>query len=62
MSRQDVVYKINCLECEVFYIGQTKRLLKTRIKEHTTDINKKNGSLSVISNHRLEHKHEFNKT
>jgi len=39
---------------------QTKRLLKTRIKEHTTDINKKNGTLSVISNHRLEQKHEFN--
>jgi len=25
-----------------------------------TDINKKNGTVSVISNHRLEHKHEFN--
>jgi len=42
------------------FVDQIKRLLKTRIKEHTTDINKKNGTLSVISNHRLEQKHKFN--
>jgi len=35
-----------------------KRQLETRIRKHL-DINKKNGSLSVISSHRLEHNHEF---
>jgi len=39
-------------------VGQTKRLLKTRIKEHVNDI-KKSGSPSVISNHRLSHNHDF---
>jgi len=41
-------------------LGQTKRQLRTRIHEHIIDINKKCGSLSVISNHRLENDHEIN--
>jgi len=60
LSHQDVVYKIKCNDCEATYIGQTKRQLKTRIHEHVIDINKKSGSLSVISNHRLENDHEMN--
>jgi len=39
-------------------MGQTKRLLKIRIKEHVNDI-KKSGSSSVISNYRLSHNHDF---
>jgi len=38
----------------VSYVGQTKRQLATRIREHMADINKKSGTLSVITNHRLE--------
>lgn len=59
MSHSDVVYKISCSECEVTYVGQTKRQLGTRVKEHRTDINKKSASPSVISCHRLETNHEF---
>jgi len=59
MSQSECVYKIVCLDCDASYVGQTKRQLATRIKEHKKDINKKNGALSVISNHRLE-KNEFN--
>jgi len=59
MSQQGVVYKISCRECEASYVGQTKRQLRTRIKEHISDINKKSGSPSVISEHRLNLKHEF---
>jgi len=36
--------------------------LGTTINEHVADINKKNGSLSVISNHKLEGTHEINET
>ena len=32
--RSDVVYKINCTNCNFVYYGQTERPLKTRITEH----------------------------
>jgi len=34
------VYKITCPECDVIYIGQTKRSLKTRCEEHTKEAEK----------------------
>lgn len=33
-----VVYKISCANCDAIYIGQTKRALTTRLKEHGTNI------------------------
>jgi len=58
-QQRNVVYRISCTQCNMTYVGQTKRQLKTRIKEHKLDINKKTGILSVISEHRLELGHEF---
>jgi len=49
MSHHGVVYKIFYHNCDASYIGQTKRQLRTRIKEHNSDIRKKNGSPSIIS-------------
>jgi len=60
MSYCDVVNKITCHDCDVSYVGQTKRQLGTRIKEHFSDINKKSGSPSVISHHRIHMNHEIN--
>ena len=45
--------------CESSYVGQTKRKLKTRIKEHKTDIKKPTSEISVISRHRLNEMHEL---
>jgi len=39
MSQTDCVYKIDCSDCEMTYVGQTKRKLGTRIREHKADIN-----------------------
>jgi len=55
----DVVYQINCRDCKASYVGQTKRFLKTKIKEHCKNINKLSGPPSVISDHRLEFNHDF---
>jgi len=57
VARQDMGFKISCHDCEALH--RTKRQLKTRINEHISDINKKSGSPSVVSNHRLECRHEF---
>ncbi|CAN0136653.1 unnamed protein product [Heterosigma akashiwo] len=35
MQQKNVVYKISCKQCEVSYVGQTKRTLATRVKEHS---------------------------
>lgn len=59
LTHCNVVYKISCAQCEATYVGQTKRQLATRIKEHKYDINKKCGSPSVITEHRLKHNHDF---
>ena len=49
--------KIECKDCNYLYIGQTKRKLKTRLKEHINDVKKPINSLSVISNHRIDTDH-----
>jgi hypothetical protein len=38
------VYKLNCTECEQYYIGQTGRNFKTRYKEHIRHIKIKRDS------------------
>ncbi|KAL6421068.1 hypothetical protein ACFW04_013592 [Cataglyphis niger] len=58
-NRTEVVYKINCKNCSASYIGQTKRHLSTRIKEHFNNIKMHASNLSVISKHKLEFDHDF---
>ncbi|EZA49804.1 hypothetical protein X777_11966, partial [Ooceraea biroi] len=55
------VYKIDCLNCDAVYIGQTKRHLQldTRSKEHKVDIRKDFSNHSVVSKHRVTNGHEF---
>lgn len=33
-SHPSVVYKIKCNDCQASYVGQTSRMLHTRIREH----------------------------
>jgi len=55
----EVVYKINCNDCDKVYIGQTKRHLETRIKEHRNNIKNQSGNFSVVTDHRLSFNHNF---
>lgn len=56
LSNNNVVYRINCSNCEASYTGQTNRLLSTRIREHQW-INRSNPS--IVHEHRININHEF---
>jgi len=58
-SKMNVVYKLNCVDCNASYVGQTCRLLKTRIAEHRNHINRNTTTQSVITEHRIGLSHEF---
>jgi len=57
-----VVYKIDCRDCKATYIGQTKKQLNIRIKEHTNNIKLHTSNQSVINKHRNDFLHDFNWT
>jgi len=54
-----LVYKIHCKDCDVSYVGQTKRQLRTRIKEHRNNIKLDESKHSVISEHMLSCNYSF---
>jgi len=56
---KNIVNKLSGEDCDVTYVGQTKKKLNTRISEHRRDINKKPGKHSVITEHRINNNHEF---
>jgi len=58
-SNMNVIYKINCKDCDASYVGQTGRQLKTRISEHKNHINRNTSAHSVITEHRLHRSHDF---
>jgi len=47
------------LNCDVSYVGQTKRILGTRVGEQRVHIRRSSTQPSVITDHRLLSKHEF---
>ena len=59
LDKTEIVYKINCKNCEFSYIGQIKRHLNTCIREHKNNIKTHESNYSVVSKHRVEYEHEF---
>jgi len=60
LTHSNTVYKINSTNCETSYVGQAGRLLKTRINEHRSRINRNSSQHSVITEHRVNTGHDFN--
>jgi len=58
-AQSNVVYKICCLHCDATYVGQTRRLLKTRIEEHRSHIRRNTSQSSIITEHRVKFGHVF---
>ncbi|KYN12115.1 hypothetical protein ALC57_15729, partial [Trachymyrmex cornetzi] len=60
MEQCNEVYKINCLNCESSYVGQTKRKIKTRLKEHKSSTSNSNTVHNVVAQHQIKYEHKFN--
>ena len=61
-SKSNVVYQLNCNNCNDVYIGETKKKkkqLKERTNQHIDAVRKKN-NLSLIFKHCQEFNHSFN--
>ncbi|XP_037051685.1 uncharacterized protein LOC119085393 [Bradysia coprophila] len=56
MIRKGIVYRIKCKKCSTFYIGETKRCLCTRTKEHDYDFRSRfnPGSKTALVRHCLD--------
>ena len=54
------MYKLNCLDCDKCYIGQTKQYLKNRIKNHKQSVRNSSTVVTALSNHAKENMHKFN--
>ena len=52
------IYHIPC-QCGLGYIGQTRRALKFRVKEHMRHVSKQEFEKSAIANHSWSFGHEF---
>jgi len=59
LHKNNVIYKINCKDCNASYVGQTKRRLKTRIKEHCNNIKLDDSKHSVVTQHIIDYNHSF---
>ena len=53
LNKSNVVYKINCIDCNEFYIGITKRRVHISLKEHKTR------HYSAVFKHILEYNHNI---
>ncbi|KAG8334141.1 hypothetical protein J6590_108662 [Homalodisca vitripennis] len=53
------IYQINCDNCDLKYIGQTKRKLKQRAKEHRACLKYQQEERSAMAKHALQTGHSF---
>lgn len=51
------IYSIQCADCDQIYVGQTKRNIGTRFKEHTACIRNNQPNKSAVAYHALENIH-----
>ena len=62
LQKANVVYKITCADCPASYVGETKRRLETRLKEHKSAVKHGNLEASALVDHVLEEGHSFDWT
>ena len=55
----NVVYKINCNNCDSSYVGQSKRQLQERLDEHQKNLLGPSKDYSVIRQHVIDNNHSM---
>jgi uncharacterized protein (UPF0335 family) len=58
LENRNIVYRVDCTECDSSYIGQSSRRLSTRLSEHQTDVRKQLPK-TALAKHTLEKNHQF---
>ena len=58
-KRTGVVYNIPCKDCDISYIGETGRALKTRTKEHEASVRLRKTESSALSEHANYNDHDI---
>ena len=53
LMRSKVVYKINCENCECFYVGKTSRQLNVRLDEHKKGVGQGNYKSALFKHQQL---------
>ena len=51
MNKSNVVYKVECADCDATYVGETKRRLENRIAEHRKAVERGDSNASAIAEH-----------
>lgn len=59
LSRSNILYKINCLDCDVFMWVRPVNNWKIKFSEHRNHINLETTRSSVIMDYRINLSHEF---
>jgi len=57
--KKNVVYQLNCKDCNASYVRQTSRVLKIKINKHCIHINRNMINHSVITDHTVHYNHDF---
>ena len=58
-KKASVVYSIPCTTCPAEYIGQTGRLLETRLSEHKAAVKHAKCDVSAVADHVWNHHHQM---
>ena len=56
LDRHNIVYDLSCNDCDEIYVGQTKRKLRARIKEHK-NAKSRHSLTSNVAEHALKNNH-----
>ena len=59
-DKKNIVYKIDCSNCEVLFFGESKRSLKSRSDKYKRSVKNCNCEKNEITKHCLEEYHNFN--